>query len=335
MLGSFFSRFRRSRHPQEVPRRRLNAPEPQEAREGTIDPPTNDGFSSRRQQYRRNQTITGSTSAHISSASEVGGQMQSPRAASHHLRRRQRSLLGRLVLVLSMMGVLVFVLYNLIARVEVAVYGQITDSQTQGATTALYGEMVNDYLSSRPLERLRPLLDEDNLARFLQADDASEVRQIVSVTATEIGGARIELKMREPIAIWNINDRKQYVDGDGSIFTRNYYPEPSVEVVDESGIRFEDVTAVTSGRFLRFIGVGIGYGAERELAIERAIVPADTTRQVQFALANKQRTRVKMTVDRSVGEQIEDAAVAYEYLNEKGQKAKLIDVRVSGKAFYR
>jgi hypothetical protein len=335
MLKSLFSRFRRNRHPDVVPRRRLDA--------DYSSSPRNDDkltiervYSSRRyQQYRRNQTITGSTSANIASAGEIGGQMQSPRAASHHLRRKQRSLLGRLVLTLGTAGVLFFVLYNLVARVEVSIYGQVNDSQSSPEVTEIYEQTIQNYFSTRPLERLRPLLDEDNLARYLQAGDASEVREITSITPTEIGSARFELKMREPIAIWTINGRTQYVDGDGSIFARNFYLEPRVEVVDESGIRFEDVTAVTSSRFLRFIGVGIGYGAERELPIDRAIVPAETTRQVQFALNNNEKTRLKLTVDRPVGEQVEDALVAYTELKRKGQKPTLIDVRVSGKAFYR
>lgn len=335
MIGSFFSRFRRSRQPSVVPRRRLSDSSSEQNGAAHQAGSAGGEYASRRQQFRRNQTITGSTSYQIASASEHSGQMQSPRAAVHHLRRKQRSLLARLVLLLAVAGSTVFVLYNLIASIEVSVYGQVADSQTAESTNQVYVDAINSYLRGRPLERLRPLLDEENLARYLQANNASEVREITSVTATEIGAARFELKMREPIAIWTINGQKQYVDGDGSIFLRNFYPEPGVEVVDESGIRFEEVTAVTSGRFLRFIGVGIGYATERKLPIERAIVPPDTTRQVQFALANKTATRIKLTIDRPVGEQVEDAVNAYNFLVQKGESAKSIDVRVSGKAFYR
>lgn len=317
-------------------RRRLDDAAPRTViEENNVSGGSDDPYASRRQQFRRNQTITGSTSPFIASASEMGGHMQSPRAAAHHLRRKRHSLLARLALLLALSGALVVVLYNLIARIEVSVYGQVSDSQSATQATNLYRQTITDYLNSRPLERLRPLLDEDRLAAYLQAHDASEVREVATVTATELGGAHFELKMREPIAIWTINGRKQYVDGDGSIFLRNYYPQPDIEVIDESGLPFEEVTAVTSARFLRFIGVGIGYAIERKLPVKRAIVPADTTRQVQFALDNTKKTRIKLTIDRPVGEQVEDALRSYQYLAQKGQGASSIDVRVSGKAYYR
>jgi hypothetical protein len=44
---------------------------------------------------------------------------------------------------------------------------------------------------------------------------------------------------------------------------------------------------------------------------------------------------VKFSVDRAVGEQAEDAARAVRYLDGKGMSPEYLDVRISGKAFYK
>lgn len=332
MAIKLFSRLSLGRKkPTHIPRRRLNVyPESVSIDENGLQ----DGYDSRRQQFRRNQTLTGSTSSSISSAAENDANLRSPRAQAHHLRSKQRSLGMRLLGVFVFAGLALLLLYELAADIHVSYYGQITDAADTERVRG-YEQKVQDYLSTRPLERLRPFLDLDSLSAYLQESGAPEVREITSLDAAELGAARVVMKLREPVVAWTISGNRQYVDRDGYIFTYNHYSEPEVTVIDESGINSStDIKTIASSRFLQFVGLGVGYAATEGLSIKQVIIPADTTRQVQFAIDDKAKTRIKLSIDRPIGEQVEDAIRAYRYLARRGVTTKYIDVRVSGQAYY-
>ncbi len=108
----------------------------------------------------------------------------------------------------------------------------------------------------------------------------------------------------------------------------NEYP-PTVEIVDESAAR--KITA----RVKDFVGK-----AERDFAalgykVEKAIVPADKTREVHVYLKDS-AVYYKLNLDRGSAESVEDAVRMLRYLEEKGQKATAyIDVRVPRKGYYK
>ena len=322
-----------------VPRRRLNDSAGSSVPESTssvreFDVASEPVATGRRHQFRRNQTLTGSSSESVGSAAEMSGTIQSPRAATHHLRRKQRTLGMRIVGLLVLSGMTVLFLYEFIAEVGVSYYGQVT-SGSDVKEVARYEGIVQEYLSGRPLERLRPFLHTEQLVAYMNDNGASEVREVMSVAPAGLGRAQLAIKMREPVVAWTIDGRKRYVDRDGYIFTQNRYAEPEVTVIDESGISStSDIKTVASSRFLRFIGLGVGFAKTEGLNVNQVIIPADTTRQVQFALSDKVRTRIKLSVDRPVGEQVEDAVRAYRYLTKQGTGTRYIDVRVGGRAYY-
>ena len=320
-----------------VPRRRLSdtADNISYGDEVASQPTPSQGtYESRRRQFRRNQTITGSTSSGVASAGEQAGQLQSARTSVHTLKQTRRRLsqhLGGLMLLsVAVLGLL----YTLIADVQVTYMGQITDSGDFDSI-ARHQEHIQEYLGSRPLERIRPFLDTDSLTMYLQETGSPEVEVVSSVVAGSIGTAHVQLKLREPVATWIINGERQFVDRSGNIFGENHYPAPTVSVVDESGVRADDIRTVTSGRFLQFIGVGLGYARTTGLPVSEAIIPTATTRQVQFALDDENTTRIKLSIDRPVGEQIEDALRAYRHLQSRDEEPEYIDVRVSGRAYWR
>lgn len=283
-----------------------------------------------RRSFRRNQTITGSLSSNFKSAGEKSGLMQSPRATEHHLRRKQRSIVSRLFAVIVISLLLFTLLYQYIANVEVALYGQTTPKMDD---LTAYQKITNQYFTDHPLERFRFMLNRQNLTEFMSSGAASEVQDVVDIKASSLGSALITIKMREPIASWNINDSAEFVDGSGIIFKKNYYEKPRVTIIDESGVKSQQVKTIASARFLQFVGLGVGLAADQKLNVSKVVIPRSTTRQVQFELTDK--TRLKLSVDRPVGEQVEDAARANKYLKSKNFKPVYIDVRVSGKAFYK
>mgnify|MGYP006147020189 CR=1 FL=1 len=69
----------------------------------------------------------------------------------------------------------------------------------------------------------------------------------------ELLRGEVKLTFRKPVVSWDIKGQKYYVDANGDAFQINYYGEPAVTVVDESGID-PSTGAIASGRFLRFMG---------------------------------------------------------------------------------
>lgn len=281
--------------------------------------------------FRTNRTITGSHSANIRSASEKDALLQSPRATAHHLRQKRRSLTAIFMAAIVASILLAFVVFQMIAATSVSIYGQVgaIDDQTEDH----YSGLIDDYLRRNPTQRQRWSLDTSKLVDYLQQRGATEVEAVYDVAPKSLGEALIVLKMREPLASWTINGEKKYVDDSGTIFATNFFEEPSVTIVDKSGIRSSEVRAVASGRFLSFVGQSVGHFQDFGLRPQAVIIPTDTTRQAQIQLDNG--IRVKLSVDRPAGEQAQDAAQAVGYLEDKRLQAEYVDVRVSGKAFYR
>lgn len=274
------------------------------------------------QVFRRNRTLSNAEKAPINSIS--------PRAMHHHLRRRRRSLGLLLVGSLTVVCLLTFVLYQFSGQFTVALYGSLgTIDETSQAS---YRQTIDDYLRTRPGERLRLLLNVDELRNYLQANGHYEVASVTAATSTGLGQTRLEIKAREPVAQWVVDDSLQYVDNQGVVFTQNFYATPSIKIVDESGITVNSAT-VTSGRFLAFIGRVIGALDDFGYGTKEVIIPPDMTRQVQLRVENG--SIVKFAVDRPAGEQAEDAARTLDYMRRRNTTADYIDVRVSGRAYYK
>lgn len=316
--------------PAVVPRRRLS----EQPRRGESD--MNGAARPAATTFRRNRTLTGSSSESVRPASELTGVIQSPRATAHHLRQTRRRLGVWLLAGLGGAIVMIMLLQQFTAEVRVSIVGQVrpltSDQQAHMAAP------IERYLSTRPLERFRVLLDESMLATYLQAEGLREVEAVTSVRMDGIGQTVIQLKVREPVARWTIGDEQRFVDKNGVVFATNFYEVPPVAIRDESGIAARneaDMQAVTSGRFLTFVGRGVGLLARDGLKITSVVIPADTTRQVHMVIAGKPQLPIKMTIDRPVALQVEDAVRAYRHLAGQGRTAKYLDVRVSGMAYYR
>lgn len=196
-----------------------------------------------------------------------------------------------------------------------------------------YTKAIDHYLTLHPIERLRFVLNEQRLNDYMQ-------HALPEVVATEIDGndgfgtSRFVVTLRKPIASWLIGQDQYYVDSNGVPFQKNYYDTPSVRIVDQSGIQQTAGTAIASSRFLNFVGRSVSTAKQYGLTIEQAIIPPETTRQIQLKVAGHEYP-VKLSLDRPVGEQVEDMQRSIAYLDGKGVKPAYLDVRISGKAFYR
>jgi hypothetical protein len=151
-----------------------------------------------------------------------------------------------------------------------------------------------------------------------------------------IGVTNFAVTMRTPVAGWQINNKQYYVDSNGYPFESNYFPDPSVQIVDNSGITYKlgTTTAIASNRFLSFVGRIVSLTKASGYTVTQAILPPETTRELEVRL-KETSYYVKLSIDRPAGEQVEDMVTAIKYFTAHGQSPQYIDVRVSGKAFYK
>lgn len=278
--------------------------------------------------FRRNRTLVGSSSANVSSASELTGDLRSPRAHVHHLSAHRRRLSTILFMVIAAVCLLTWVLYEFTASIHVS-----STESSIAIQSDRYQRAVDDYFAEHPFERMRFALNTDQLTQYLQ-QVVPEVASVETAGAAGIATTQLDVTFRHPIAGWLIGSKQYYVDKDGVPFQLNYFEQPKVKIIDQSGVPQTAGTAVASARFLRFIGRTVDLAQANALTVEQAIIPTNTTRQVEIKVAGHPYP-IKLSLDRPVGEQVEDMQRAISYFDSKQVTPQYIDVRVSGKAYYR
>ncbi len=279
--------------------------------------------------FSRNRTLTGSTSSYLSDIKRQAD-FQSPRSHAHHLALQRRKIGGVFLIVLAVAAFLFTLLMQFTARVTVSV----TDtSLSKNIDSERYVKVINDYLGGHPTSRLRFALDQNDLKNFL-VGAVPEVADVLDISLGAIGETNITLAMRRPVAGWTINSKQYFVDSNGVAFEKNYFADPSVQIVDNSGVALQQGATVASNRFLGFVGRVVALSKERSYVVTQAIIPTDTTRQLEVVIQNVV-PRIKLSIDRGAGEQVEDMDRALQFLSARGQSPSYVDVRVSGKAFYK
>jgi hypothetical protein len=277
--------------------------------------------------FRRNRTLVGSLSPQVSSASEMSGDLRSPRAHVHHLTAHRRRLGVIFALVLGVAMFLAWLVYDFTAEVRVSPTSGIAIDETR------YKKAIDDYFVLHPIERLRPLLNETALTQYL-AVATPEVSDARDGGSAGFGLSQFDLTFRRPIVGWLIASKQYYVDDNGISFQVNYFEQPKVKIIDQSGVPQTAGTTVASSRFLRFVGRAISLAKADGLTITQAIIPASTTHQIEIIVANHTYP-IKLSLDRPVGEQMEDMQRAVAFFDARNEHPQYIDVRVSGKAYYR
>jgi hypothetical protein len=272
-------------------------------------------------QFRRNRTMSG-----VKPRVEVGS---SSRSKVHHLTMRRQKVGGILLLVLIGIAVLALLITQLTARVIVSSSSAAVSNKIDGKD---YEKVINDYLGIHPAARLRFLLNETELSDYA-SNMTPEVSRIEQTSVANVVETHFTVTFRKPIAGWQINGKQYYVDDQGIVFQKNYYEAPAVQIVDESGISPEQGSIVASARLLSFVGRVVALSRAGGHEVTQAILPSGTTRELDITIKDS-ITRMKLSIDRGAGEQVEDYSRALAYLTSKQQTAGYIDVRVAGRAAY-
>jgi cell division septal protein FtsQ len=285
---------------------------------------------SNRYAFRRNRTLTGSSSAQVTSTNELNAELRSPRAHVHHL----TSLRRRLLLYFASVATGAFMLYLLLSQLVASATIQLTGVGTPPTDdAAAYQKALDSYYAAKPVERLRFALNQKALLSHMQAL-RPEIKALSINPGSGLGNASVALEVRQPIARWSLNGSNQYVDGNGIVFARNYFDDPHLQIIDNSGLSSGSNQLVASNRFLGFVGRVIANAATRGLTVTKVVIPALTTRQIDVTLAGK-ATSFKLSVDRSAGQQVEDIARITTYLAAHQLNPTYVDVRVEGKSYYK
>lgn len=280
--------------------------------------------------FRRSRTLTGSTSANVAVSAEKRGLLKTPRLKLHELRQHRLQVIKVFGGVVLLIGIVVYIAAVYIAKPDIGV----VQSGSNQPDMAVYTESAQGYFATRPLERFGFALNPRSFEEYMKSQHP-EVKNVTMDREWYGGNAHFALYFREPLLTWMTSGKRYYVDSQGYAFSYNHFAEPDVSVTDQSGIS-PDVGggAVASSRFISFLGrmVGAlnGYGKGR---VESVTLPA-STREIDLKLQGR-GSLVKTHIDRDPIEQAEDIANALAFFDSKGWKPDYIDVRVSGKAFYK
>jgi len=197
-----------------------------------------------------------------------------------------------------------------------------------------YTDRTEAYLSMHPIERFRLLLNNDSLTRHLQQAFPEVETANVESGASGFVRSTVQITPRVPVAKWTIDGAPYYVDSKGVSFQQNDFNEPSVTVRDDSGLPVSADGAVTTDQFMRYIGQLVSVSDSYGLSIQEVIIPEGATRQINATLEGKSYY-AKLLIDRGPAEQAEALSKAVAFIDRQGEEVQYVDVRVSGRVFYR
>lgn len=281
--------------------------------------------------FKRNRTLTGSTSNRFGSIN-TRTDLESPRSHVRSLSIQRR----KVIAILSIVVLSIILIWTLVSNFVATVSVSVSDSSISTPVDKLkYEKVIQDYFGMNPLSRLSFVIDEESLTTYV-SDILPEVSNISQRDMISVGKFNFSVTMRTPVAGWQINDKQYYVDSKGMLFEKNYFPKPVVQIIDNSGISTEElgITAIASNRFLSFVGRVVHLASKNGYTVTQAALPLNTTRELEIRIKEGDYL-IKLSIDRSAGEQVEDMVSAIRYFTSHNQKPDYIDVRVSGKAFYK
>lgn len=280
------------------------------------------------QAFKRGRTLTGSASSHVRTPSESRADLKSSRVQLHELTRKRRRMASALAGVLALM----FVVYGATTQYTAKPVIQASPDASISLDDS-YKNTIDKYLDSHINERLRLFTNMSRLTSHVQSAHP-EVKSVEQGKAVGYGESLYTVVFREPIASWNVDGQRLYVDDEGVPFDKNHFAPPELRITDDSGLSTLSGQTVMSNRFMSFIGQVISLSREQGYTVTGIVIPEGMTRQVDVSLKGV-KYPFKFSSDRPAGEGVEDMIRALEWMRSKRLSPEYVDVRVSGRAFYR
>ncbi|MGK2896670.1 MAG: cell division protein FtsQ/DivIB [Candidatus Saccharimonadales bacterium] len=279
--------------------------------------------------FRRNRTLTGSSSPLVASTNELDAELRSPRAHTHHLSKRRSHILRRFVVALVACAALYILISQFIAEVGIS-SGTAVLSESK---TGEYIATINSYFGDHPAGRLRPYLNTHELQDYVKAKHP-EIASVALDQSGELGYAIVNVRLRQPVARWVIEGETDFVDADGVVFAYTPFERPAIEIINNNTAAGLPHNVTVSHQFLSFVGQVVGRAEKQGLIVTKATIPLLTVRQLEIQVSGVGYP-IKLTTDRPAGEQVEDAIRVVRHLGEHNITPQYVDVRVAGRAFYK
>lgn len=243
---------------------------------------------------------------------------------------RRRRMIARLLVVAGLAVIITMIIINQTIHNQTVVLVAVGDSYDADR----YNRIADDYFRQHPVERFKPQLKIDNLNNFFRTV-APEIESLQDIENNLFRSSIMRFTVRRPVAMWEMGNKKYYVDQKGVAFLVNYFTDPEISVVDKSGVSDnESSRQMINNQFLSFVGQIVALAPEKNLKIEQIVIPPLTTRQLEVFFSGVPYL-IKMTTTSSPVKQIEDAASVIKYLNQNSIVPNYADVRVERKAYYK
>lgn len=195
-----------------------------------------------------------------------------------------------------------------------------------------YRTIVSEYFANNPFERFIFGRRDQNLNNFV-SDRAPEVES-VKVSISGLMTSKLTITFRQPVVMWSSGAGKSYVDKNGVVFSVNYFSEPNVSISDKSGVVADD-DMVTSSNFLSFVGqVTSEIDNDSDFSVEKVVIPSGAIRYVEFYLTGHSYP-FKAQIDRNASSQANDIIAMAKYIDANSLYPSYVDVRISGKAYWK
>ena len=254
----------------------------------------------------------------------------SDRSSLRDLTFHRQFLIKAIIILVLVISLTAIIIWQTIYQVSPQVIGF---EQLPATIISDYSQTIDQYFNQHPLERFSLALDVDNLNLFLN-QKRPEIAKVSDIELRFLRPTLIKLNPRLPLAMWIINGIKYYVDNQGQAFTHNFFDDPSLEVIDQSGLDPGQVPKVASANFLGFVGQTIALSADKGLIVQKIVIPPMTTRQIEVYF-DGYLFPVKFMTSNSVPRQVEDAYRSLKFLKDRNIVPVYLDVRVSQKAYYK
>lgn len=254
---------------------------------------------------------------------------KSERVQRRELIVRRRKISGFFAFLCAVIFVALVILTQIVVKIDISVNGKIINSND----SKKYISAIDDYYNSQPIERLRSYLKKDDLLAAVQKNNP-EVQDISQLTFSGFGKYTFELKMRKPVAIWNVSGKEYFVDEAGKSFEKNYYEKPSVSVVDEGANAVSAGENIASNGFISFVGKVVSIAKTKGLTVSKVVIPATSLRQADIYIDGISYP-VKMLITSSPEGQVNNLVSAINKFNKLRITPSYLDLRVEGLGYYK
>jgi len=243
------------------------------------------------------------------------------------MRQRKNKLTAATVCLLVIIAVNIIGLFQYAGNIsDVNFVSQVTNSIDKPR----YISVADDYFREHPIERFSFALNNQNFSDYF-AQNAREIESATINYRAFLSG-ELSLKARSPVAVWQADGQKKYIDSNGVVFELNLMSEPEI-IIEDNAI---GAISTLPTKFLRFIGkviAGIEYkGVER---VEKVVIPLRSIRFVEFHLQGRSYP-FKAHIDRDAQSQVDDILNTISFLDQRNiVPREYVNNMVEGKAFWK